>query len=171
MRLERLELVDYRSFRHVRVDLGRGAHVLIAPNAQGKTNLLEAVHVLGTGASHRVAGEGPLVRSGAQTAIVRAVCVLGDQRRLTVELELRPGGRSRARVDGQPRRTRDAIGLVRCVLFAPEDVALVRGDPADRRRFLDDLLGQRRPSYLAARQEYERALRQRNALLRHAGQD
>lgn len=171
MPLERLELVDYRSFRHVRLDLGAGAHVLVGPNAQGKTNLLEAVHVLGTGSSHRVAGEGPLVRSGARAAIVRAVCVLADERRLTVELELRPGDRSRARVDGQPRRARDAIGLVRSVLFAPEDVSLVRGDPADRRRFLDDLLGQRRPSYLAARQEYERALRQRNALLRHAGRD
>ncbi|CAN5350555.1 DNA replication/repair protein RecF [soil metagenome] len=172
MRLEGLELVDYRSFRHARLDLGPGAHVLVGPNAQGKTNLLEAVHFLGIGASHRVAGEGPLVRSGAQAAIVRAVCLLAGQRRLTVELELRPAGRSRARVNGQPRpRTRDAIGLVRSVLFAPEDVSLVRGDPAERRRFLDDLLGQRRPSYLAARHEYERALRQRNTLLRHAGQD
>lgn len=171
MRLEGLELVDYRSFRHARLELGPGAHVLVGPNAQGKTNLLEAVHFLGIGASHRVAGEGPLVRSGAQAAIVRAVCLLAGRRRLTVELELRPAGRSRARVNGQPRpRTRDAIGLVRSVLFAPEDVILVRGDPAERRRFLDDLLGQRRPSYLAARQEYERALRQRNALLRNAGQ-
>jgi DNA replication and repair protein RecF len=164
--LERLELVDFRSYSHVALDLGPGVRVLLGANAQGKTNLLEAVGYLATGGSHRVATDAPLVRSGADAAVMRAVGISAG-RRFTVELELRPGGRGRARLNGQPRpRSRDVVGQVRAVLFAPEDLALVRGDPADRRRFLDDLLGQRRPAYLAARQEYERVIRQRNALLR-----
>jgi DNA replication and repair protein RecF len=128
------------------------------------------VHYLGLGASHRVASDQPLVRAGCEAAVIRGVARLGlagSGRRLTVELELRPGGRNRARLNGQPQpRHRDALGQVRTVLFAPEDLELVRGDPAARRRFLDDLLAQRRPAYRAARQEYERVLRQRNSLLR-----
>lgn len=166
MLLERLELVDFRSYRSAELRLGRGVRVLVGANAQGKTNLLEAVHYLATGASHRVATDAPLLRSGAESAVIRADAEVFD-RRLRVELELRPGGRARARVNGQPQpRFRDAIGQIRSVLFAPEDLGLVRGDPIDRRRFLDDLLGQRRPAFLAARQEYERIVRQRNALLR-----
>jgi len=166
MYLERLELVDFRSFRSAELRCGPGVRVLVGANAQGKTNLLEAVHYLATGSSHRVAGDGPLLRSGAEVAVIRADAQVSS-RRLRVELELRPGGRARARLNGQAQpRFRDAIGQIRSVLFAPEDLGLVHGDPADRRRFLDDLLGQRRPAYLAARQEYERIVRQRNALLR-----
>ncbi|MGH3665021.1 MAG: DNA replication/repair protein RecF [Egibacteraceae bacterium] len=195
MFLERLELVDFRGYAHARVELGPGVRVFVGANAQGKTNLLEAVHYLAIGASHRVASDVPLIRrvaggsaadapsevgpaeAEAIAAVIRAVARVGavgpvdpaaDRgRRLTVELELRPSGRNRARVNDQPQpRIRDAIGQMRSVLFAPEDVGLVRGDPSDRRRFLDELLAQRRPAYLAARQEYERVLRQRNALLR-----
>lgn len=177
MFLERLELVDFRSYASAALHLDPGVSVLIGPNAQGKTNLLEAVHYLAIGSSHRVAADTPLVRVGAGAAVVRAVARIdrsgapdgpGSQgRALTVELELRPGGRNRARLNGQPQpRVRDAIGQIRSILFAPEDLGLVRGDPADRRRFLDELLAQRRPAYLAARQEYERVLRQRNTLLR-----
>lgn len=166
MLLERLELVDFRSYRAAELRLGPGVRVLVGANAQGKTNLLEAVHYLATGASHRVHSDAPLVRAGAGAAVIRADAQVFS-RQLRVELEIRPGGRTRARLNGQPQpRFRDAIGQIRSVLFAPEDLGLVRGDPADRRRFLDDLLGQRRPAYLAARQEYERIVRQRNALLR-----
>jgi DNA replication and repair protein RecF len=164
--LERLHLVDFRSYAQAELELGPGPRVLVGANAQGKTNFVEAVGYLATGASHRVASDVPLVRVGADAAVIRAVAV-ADGRRLTVELELRPGGRGRARLNGQAQpRARDVIGRIRAVLFAPEDLALVRGDPADRRRFLDDLLAQRRPAYLAARQEFERVVRQRNALLR-----
>ena len=167
MFLERLELVDVRSYRWVRLDLVPGPSLLLGGNAQGKTNLMEAIHYLAIGASHRTSVDAALVRVGAQTAVIRATARVEDGRELRVEVELRPGGRNRARVDGQPQpRMRDAIGVVSSVLFAPEDLQLIRGDPADRRRFLDDLLGQRRRAYLAARQEYERVLRQRNALLR-----
>jgi DNA replication and repair protein RecF len=171
MHLERLDLHDFRSYATARLELGPGVRVLVGANAQGKTNLLEAVHYLAIGGSHRVTADAPLVRTGADAAVVRAVArtdtAHGPGRVLTIELELRPGGRNRARVNGQPRaRTADAIGQIRSVLFAPEDQQLVRGDPADRRRFLDELLTQRHPAYHAARQEYDRVLRQRNALLK-----
>jgi DNA replication and repair protein RecF len=172
--LERLVLNDYRSYAEASLELGPGGRVQGGPNAQGKTNLLEALHYLSVGASHRVANDTPLVRAGTDAAIIRAVARIdtadGDVgRTLSVELELRPGGRNRARLNGQPQpRVRDAIGQIRSVMFAPEDLQLVRGDPADRRRFLDELLGQRRPAYFALRQEYDRILRQRNVLLRTA---
>lgn len=165
--LEQLELIDYRNYAQGCVRLTPGPHVLVGANAQGKTNLLEAIHYLGVGHSHRVSADGPLVRAGADAAVVRAQARTDAGRGLSVELELRPGGRNRAKRNGQAQpRIQDALGLLRSVLFAPEDVMLVRGEPGERRRFLDDLLVQRRPAYLAARREYERVLRQRNALLR-----
>ena len=169
--LERLELIDFRSYEREQVELGPGARVLVGLNAQGKTNLLESLHYLAVGSSHRVSNDTPLVRFGAERAVIRAFARVDGSpgRRLSVELELRPGGRNRAKVNGTLQaRLSDAIGLIRSVLFAPEDLQLIRGEPADRRRFLDDLLAQRRPAYLAARQEYERTLRQRNALLKDA---
>ena len=174
MYLERLDLHEFRSYAQASIELGPGVRVLVGPNAQGKTNVLEAVHYLSVGVSHRVASDTPLVRTGADAAIVRTVARIdtaagGSGRTLSVELELRPGGRNRARINGQPQpRVRDAIGHIRSVMFAPEDLELVRGDPSDRRRFLDELLGQRRPAYYAMRQEYDRILRQRNTLLRTA---
>ncbi len=166
MHLELLELTDFRSYAAARVRLGPGVRVFVGPNAQGKTNLLEAVHVLATGASHRVASDAPLVRVGAEAAIVRARAV-AEGRPLEVVMELRPGGRNRALVNGQQQpRVRDAVGRVRAVLFAPEDLELVRGDPAGRRRLLDDVLTQRRPAYAGVLRDYERVVRQRSTLLR-----
>jgi DNA replication and repair protein RecF len=167
--LEQLELTDFRSYRTANVRFQPGANVLIGRNAQGKTNVLEAIYYLAGGSSHRTSSDAPLVRAGAEAAIIRARARTDADRELRIEFELRPGGRNRARVSGQAQtRVRDAFGLVRAVLFAPEDVQMVRGDPSDRRRFLDELLTQRRPAYHAARQEYDRVLRQRNALLRTA---
>jgi DNA replication and repair protein RecF len=167
--IEHLELVDFRAYSSVSVGFTEGPNVLVGRNAEGKTNVLEAVNYLATGSSHRTSSDGPLVRFGREAAIIRARARSDAGRELRVEYELRPGGRSRARVGGQAQqRVREAIGVVRTVLFAPEDTQLVRGDPSDRRRFLDDLLTQRRPAYHAARQEYDRVLRQRNALLKTA---
>jgi DNA replication and repair protein RecF len=169
MFLRSLELVDVRSYDHVRLRLQPGVTVLLGPNAQGKTNLLEAVLRAATGGSHRVASDGPLVRAGAGGGVIRAEVITDEGRRRTLELEVGSGRRNRTKVDGQDvRRAADAAGVLRVVLFAPEDVAIVRGDPAERRRFLDDLLAQRRPAFAAARAEYERVLRQRNQLLKQA---
>ena len=118
--------------------------------------------------SHRVAGDAPLVRRGAERAVARAT-VVHEGRELTVELEIAPGRANRARVNRAPvARPRDVLGILRTVLFAPEDLALVRGDPAERRRFLDDLLVARRPRFAAVRADYDRVLKQRSALLKTA---
>jgi DNA replication and repair protein RecF len=169
LHLRHLELVDVRSYDRARLAFDPGVTVLVGPNGQGKTNLLEAVLRAATGSSHRVASDGPLVRVGAEVGIIRCEVRTDEGRRRTLELEVGTGRRTRTRVDGQDvRRASDAAGVLRVVLFAPEDVAIVRGDPSERRRFLDDLLGQRRPAFAAARAEYDRVLRQRNQLLKHA---
>lgn len=169
MLLTRVEVQDVRSYAAASLDLTPGVTVLLGPNAQGKTNLLEALVRAATGSSHRVAGDAPLVRVGADIGVVRLQVRTDEGRRRTLELELGSARRTRTRVDGQDvRRAADALGVLRVVLFAPEDLAVVRGEPDHRRRFLDDLLAQRRPSYAVARGEYERVLRQRNQLLRQA---
>ncbi len=169
MQLRRLELRDVRSYEHAQLSLPPGASILVGPNAQGKTNLLEAVQRVATGSSHRVAGDGPLVRVGAELGVIRCELETDAGRRRRVELEIGSGRRTRTRVDGQEvRRSADAVGVLRAVLFAPEDLAIVRGDPGERRRYLDDLLGQRRPAFAAMRADYDRTLKQRNQLLRRA---
>ncbi len=144
-----------------------GVTVFVGANGQGKTNLLEAVQRLASGSSHRSASDQPLIRQGAESAVVRGEIVTDEGRVRTVDLQLGEGRRSR--VDGNDvRRSADAVGVLRTVLFAPEDVAIVRGDPSERRRFLDDLLVLRRPAYAGLRSDFERSLRQRNNLLRSA---
>jgi DNA replication and repair protein RecF len=169
MRLERLEVVDFRNHDGVGVDLPGGVSVLVGPNGVGKTNLLEAIGYLATLGSHRVGQDASLVRAGATSAVIRAA-VRRAGRRLLVDVELRPGSGVRGRVNGAPvPRARDLLGVVRATVFAPEDLGLIRGDPEERRRFLDTLATQRLPRYHGSRQDYDRVLRQRNTLLRSAG--
>src|SRR5256885_10716716 len=168
MYVRRLELVDFRSYQHAIVEFEPGCSVLLGPNGVGKTNLVEALHYVSTLDSHRVALDAPLVRAGASSAVVRTE-IVHDGRSLLVEWALEPGKANRARLNGSPaRRPRDVLGALRMVLFAPEDLALVRGDPAERRRYLDDLLVARQPRYAGVRADYDRVLKQRNALLRTA---
>jgi DNA replication and repair protein RecF len=168
MHVRRLELTDFRSYARVEVDFESGPNVLVGANGYGKTNLVEALGYVATLGSHRVATDQPLVRAGAERAIVRCA-VVHDGRELLVELEIVPGKANRARLGrAQASRPRDIIGALRLVLFAPEDLALVRGDPAERRRYLDDLLVARQPRYAGVRSDYDRVLKQRNALLRTA---
>ncbi|MEU5780131.1 DNA replication/repair protein RecF [Micromonospora lupini] len=168
MYVHRLELVDFRSYERVAVDLQPGANVLIGANGVGKTNLVEALGYVATLDSHRVATDAPLVRMGAASAVIRCA-VVHEGRELLVELEIVPGRANRARLGRSPaRRARDVLGALRLVLFAPEDLELVRGDPAERRRYLDDLLVNRQPRYAGVRADYERVVKQRNALLRTA---
>lgn len=163
-----LELVDFRGYERVTVGLEPGPCVLVGQNGVGKTNLIEALHYVATLSSHRVATDAPLVRAGASRAIVRAA-IVHEERELLVELSIEPGKANRARLGRAPlTRARDVLGALRMVLFSPEDLALVRGDPERRRRFLDDLLAARQPRFAAVRADYERVLKQRNALLRTA---
>jgi DNA replication and repair protein RecF len=168
MFVRRLELIDVRSYSSVGVDLQPGPNILVGPNGVGKTNLVEALGYLATLSSHRVATDAPMVRAGAATGIIRSA-VVHDDRELLIELEICPGKANRARIGRSPaRKARDIIGALRLVLFAPEDLSLVRGDPAERRKYLDELLTQRQPRFAGVRADYERVLKQRNALLRTA---
>src|SRR3954464_12995634 len=168
MYIDRLGLVDFRSYPALDLTLEPGSSAFIGPNGQGKPNLIEAIGCGRIHSSHRVSTDAPLVRSGAERAVIR-VNVVRDGRGVLVELEVNPGKANRARVAGAPvPRPREALGLVRTVLFAPEDLALVKGDPSERRRFLDDLLVTRTPRLAGVRSDYDRVLKQRNALLKTA---
>ncbi|MEU6143291.1 DNA replication/repair protein RecF [Streptomyces sp. NPDC047081] len=168
MHVTHLSLADFRSYARVEVPLDPGVTAFVGPNGQGKTNLVEAIGYLATLGSHRVASDAPLVRMGADRAIIRAQVRQGERQQL-VELELNPGKSNRARINRSSQvRPRDVLGIVRTVLFAPEDLALVKGDPGERRRFLDELITARSPRMAGVRSDYERVLKQRNTLLKSA---
>jgi DNA replication and repair protein RecF len=167
--LTRLSLTDFRSYSSVDVALQPGVTIFSGPNGEGKTNLVEAVGYVATLASHRAAHDAPLIRQGAERAIIRAN-VHGATGDALVEIELNPGRANRVRLNRAPlTKPRAVLGVLRSVLFAPEDLALVKGDPGERRRFLDDLLVAMAPRYAAVRADYDRVLRQRTALLKSAG--
>ncbi|MGW0365558.1 DNA replication/repair protein RecF [Streptomyces sp. NPDC002990] len=168
MHVSHLSLADFRSYARAEVPLDPGVTAFVGPNGQGKTNLVEAIGYLATLGSHRVSSDAPLVRMGAERAIIRAAVTQGERQQL-VELELNPGRANRARINRSSQvRPRDVLGIVRTVLFAPEDLALVKGDPGERRRFLDELVTARSPRMAAVRSDYERVLKQRNTLLKSA---
>jgi DNA replication and repair protein RecF len=167
--LTRLALTDFRSYPELSIELGPGVTTFSGPNGEGKTNLVEAIGYLATLGSHRVASDAPLVRRGAERAVLRGA-VTGAGRSSLVEIELNPGRANRVRLNRTPLpRPRDILGTLRTVLFAPEDLALVKGDPGERRRFLDELLVATAPRYAGVRADYERVLKQRTALLKSAG--
>ncbi|MDN4161177.1 DNA replication/repair protein RecF [Nocardioides abyssi] len=169
MHVSHLTLHDFRSYASVDVELGPGVTAFVGRNGQGKTNLVEAVDYLSRLSSHRVASDAPLVRAGAEKAVVRAA-VVRDGRTAVLEVEINPGRSNRARVNRSPLpRARELVGLVRTVVFSPEDLTLVKGDPSDRRRFLDDLLVLRAPRLAGVRSDYDRVLKQRNSLLKTIG--
>ena len=168
MRVSGLSLTDFRSWTSLELELAPGPTALVGSNGQGKTNVVEALLYTATLESHRVATDAPLVRQGAARAVVRTR-IERDGRQTLVELELNPGKANRARINRGPLpRAKEVLGLLRVVLFAPEDLSLVRGDPGERRRFLDDLLVARTPRLAGVRSDYERVLKQRNALLKTA---
>jgi DNA replication and repair protein RecF len=164
-----LRLSDFRSYEHADITLAPGVTTFVGQNGQGKTNLVEAVAYASTLGSHRVASYAPLVRAGAERAVI-GVDVCRDDRQVLIEIEINPGRANRARINRSAvPRARDILGLLHTVVFAPEDLALVKGDPSDRRRFLDDLMVQRSPRMLGIKGDYDRILKQRNALLKSAG--
>lgn len=166
MHVRMLSVADFRSYVSADLPLEPGVTVLVGLNGQGKTNLVEAIGYVATLSSHRVATDQPLVRHGAEQAVIRAQVHRHDRDTL-VELEITPGRANRAKINrAAVARTRDVLGTLRTVLFAPEDLALVKGDPAERRKFLDELLVARQPRWAAVRSDYDRVVKQRNALLK-----
>jgi DNA replication and repair protein RecF len=169
MFVDHLQLADFRSYEQVDVPLGSGVTTFVGANGQGKTNLVEAVEYVSTLSSHRVSSEVPLVRFGAERAVVRAreQAGLDDPRQLQLEIEITPGKANRARLNRSPlRRSRELIGVLRTVVFSPEDLAIVKGDPSERRRFLDELVVARWPRFAGVRADYDRVLKQRSTLLK-----
>ena len=168
MHVRHLSVADFRSYAAAELPLAPGITTLVGLNGQGKTNLVEAIGYLATLSSHRVSSDQPLVRFGADQAVIRGA-VVRDGRETLVELELNPGRANRARLGRSPlQRPREVLGTLRTVLFAPEDLALVKGDPSERRRFIDELLVSRQPRWAGVRSDYDRILRQRGALLKSA---
>jgi DNA replication and repair protein RecF len=166
--LEKISLTDFRSYAQVDLTLEPGVTVLVGSNGIGKTNLMEAIGYLATLSSHRVSTDTPLLRFGTDRALIRAKLVRGEQSTV-LELEINASRANRGRINrSNPVRARDILGICQTVLFAPEDLALVKGDPSNRRRFLDELLVSLMPRHAATRSDYDRVLKQRNALLKSA---
>ncbi|QIS00927.1 DNA replication/repair protein RecF [Nocardia brasiliensis] len=164
-----LSLRDFRSWHHAELELSPGRTVFLGSNGNGKTNLIEAIGYLATLGSHRVSADAPMIRIGTERARIGA-SVVNTGRELRIDVELNQGSANRAQINRSPvRRTREILGILQTVLFAPEDLALVRGDPGERRRFMDELCTTRLPRLAAVRSDYDRVLRQRSALLKSAG--
>ena len=169
MYVRHLGLTDFRSWPRVELDLEPGRTVFVGPNGFGKTNLVEALWYSSMLGSHRVATDAPLIRAGAERAVVSTI-VVNEGRELAIDVEINAGRANKARLNRSPvRAAREILGVLRAVLFAPEDLALVRGDPGERRRYLDELATTRRPRIAAVRADYDRVVRQRTALLKTAG--
>lgn len=172
MYVSHLSLTDFRSYHQVDLTFEPGITALVGPNGQGKTNLVEAVGYVSTFSSHRVPTDAPLVRAGASAAVVRSRIVRaqsdGSERALVIDVQLGSGRSNRVKLNGAPSRARDVVGALRSVLFAPEDLSLVKGDPDGRRRFVDELAVQVTPRLAGVFSEYDRVVRQRTALLKSA---
>ena len=167
MHVARLSLTDYRNYRSADLALEPGATVIVGRNGQGKTNLVESIGYLATLGSHRVSSDQALIRAGADAAIIRTV-LMHDGREVLLELQLNRQGANRAQINRSPAKTRELPRYAHSVLFAPEDLAIVRGEPSVRRRLLDELLVQQSPRLSGVMADYDRVLRQRNSLLKSA---
>ena len=167
MIVEQLSLVDFRNYAAADITLAPGPNVFIGRNGQGKTNLAEAIAFFATLGSHRVSSDAPMVRDGADAAIIRARLSHGE-RRILLEAQVNRHGSNKARVNGAAVKTSELPRYAQVVLFAPEDLQIVRGDPSARRRFADQLLIQRAPRMSGVLGDYDRVLKQRTALLKSA---
>ncbi|WP_455131947.1 DNA replication/repair protein RecF [Microbacterium aurum] len=167
MIVEQLNLVDFRNYAAADVTLAPGPNVFVGRNGQGKTNLAEAIGYFATLGSHRVSQDAPMVRDGEDAAIVRMRLAYGE-RRVLLEAQLNRSGSNKARVNGSAVKTAELPRYAQVVLFAPEDLQIVRSDPSARRRFADQLLIQRAPRMAGVLADYDRVLKQRTALLKSA---
>ena len=170
MRVCSLSLANFRSYTSAEVEFAAGLTVVVGPNGRGKTNLLEALGFVAGLGSLRGAPEAALIRDGAEAAVIRCRAQAADGREIRIEAELARSRPNRVRVNGQSvARRRDLVGVLTATVFSPEDLDLVKGEPARRRRWIDGALTAVRPSLGALRSEVDRILRQRNTLLRQAG--
>lgn len=168
MRVTTVRLHEFRNHADSVLEFEPGVNVLLGTNGQGKTNVVEAIGYLSTLSSHRVATDAPLIRQGHEVAAVQASVTRGE-RSVSLEIQIAAGRANKAKRAGNPlSRTRDLVGTLRTVLFAPEDLALVRGEPSTRRQFIDSVLVQRFPRMAGVKMDFERVLKQRNALLKSA---
>ncbi len=167
MRVTQLHLTDFRSYADQEIEFGPRVTTLVGRNGQGKTNVVEAVRYLSTLSSHRVAAEAPLIRQGAERAIIRAR-VEKSGRSLAIEVTLNPGKANTARIGRGVAKPRDILGVLRTVVFAPEDLALVKSDPAGRRVFMDEICMALQPALAGDLADYDRVLRQRSSMLKTA---
>jgi len=167
VRVAHLSLTDFRNYESADLSLEPGPNLFVGSNGQGKTNLVEALGYLSTLSSHRVSTDHAMIRTGQSAAIIRARLVNGEKSVLA-EVQLNRVGANRAQVNRSAIKTRELPRYFSSVLFAPEDLALVRGDPSGRRRFLDELLVLRTPRMSGVLADYDRVLRQRNSLLKSA---
>lgn len=168
MFVKHLTLASFRNYETAEVSFAPGVNLIIGPNGQGKTNLVEAIRYLSTLSSHRVSGYLPLINKDSQQAIVRTL-VSHDDRDVQIELELNRETKNQARLNKAPvQRFRDIVGVIQSVTFAPEDIDIVRRDPSNRREFIDELVVQYRPRMAGVYSDYERVLKQRNTLLKTA---
>jgi DNA replication and repair protein RecF len=164
-----LTAVDFRSYSFVEINLEPGVTTFIGSNGQGKTNLVEAISYCSTLSSHRVSQDLPLVKADQPRAIVRTGVKYLD-RTNWLEVEIWPSKTNKAKLNGSDcKKTKDILGILQTITFSPEDLILVKGDPGQRRYFLDELLVQKSSSYAGIKTDYERVLKQRNALLKSAG--
>lgn len=165
MRVMQLDLLHFRSYETAEITFSPGVNVLVGPNGVGKTNIAEAVGYVSTLNSHRVAADLPLIHKDAEQAILRATFSRG-QRQIQLEIAINHGRANRLQVSGSPVRAADFISQLQTVVFAPEDLALVKGDPSDRRKYLDEVLVARAPRYHSVKSDYDRVVKQRTTLLR-----
>ena len=168
MFVKRVRLTNFRNYKSVEIELSPGVNLLHGSNGQGKTNLVEAVNFFASLSSHRVAGTTPLIKQGEQTAII-SVELAHEDRELLLEFELNADSPNRARINKSPTaKPRDILGYLNSVIFAPEDIDIVKRDPTNRRAFIDQLIVQFTPRMLGVYSDYERVLKQRNTLLKSA---
>lgn len=169
MYLRQLKLRDFRSWPSLELDLEPGVTVFVGRNGHGKTNIVEAIGYVAHLSSHRVAHDAPLVRSGQDNALISATAV-NDGRELTAHLLINAHRANQAQINRTKLKSpREVLGVVKTVLFAPEDLALIKGEPAERRKYLDAILATRQPRLAGVKADYDRVLKQRNALLKSAG--
>lgn len=165
MRVMHLSLSDYRNYRSAEVAFSLGQNLIVGRNGQGKTNIVEAIGYFSSLRSHRVSSDTALIRAGQDAAIAR-MRIAVDDREASLEVELNRGASNRAQVNRNAVRPRELMRWFSSILFAPEDLMIVRGEPALRRRFLDDAVIARNPAMSAVLADYERVVRQRTALLK-----